>query len=113
MIVLPWPDKRLSPNARGHFMARSTAVKKARSDAFWATKAAGIHAPNTPRIRLKWSFNPPTAHKRDDDNLIGRCKAYRDGIADALGIDDSRFVTSVDIGEIVKGGRVTATVEAI
>ena len=28
---------------------------------------------------------------RDDDNADGSCKAYRDGIATALGMDDKRL----------------------
>ncbi len=32
-----------------------------------------------------------TAAFRDDDNADGSCKAYRDGIAQALGIDDKTF----------------------
>lgn len=29
----------------------------------------------------------------DDDNLIGAMKSYRDGIAQALDINDARFIT--------------------
>lgn len=35
------------------------------------------------------TFYLPDARSRDDDNLAAACKAYRDGIADALQIDDS------------------------
>jgi hypothetical protein len=33
----------------------------------------------------------PTLRFRDEDNADGACKAYRDGICDALGIDDKDF----------------------
>jgi hypothetical protein len=33
----------------------------------------------------------PGARRMDDDNLVGAMKLYRDGIAQALGIDDSRM----------------------
>lgn len=33
----------------------------------------------------------PTFRFRDEDNADGSCKAYRDGICDALGIDDQDF----------------------
>ncbi len=38
---------------------------------------------------------PPGARKvlPDDDNLLLRFKAYRDGIAQVLGIDDKRFIS--------------------
>lgn len=35
------------------------------------------------------TFYLPDARNRDDDNLAAACKAYRDGIADALQMDDS------------------------
>lgn len=36
-------------------------------------------------------FHHAVRRRRDDDNLSASCKAYRDGIADALGIDDHRL----------------------
>lgn len=35
------------------------------------------------------AFHFPQKRNRDDDNAAASCKAYRDGIADALRIDDS------------------------
>lgn len=36
---------------------------------------------------------PPDKRRRDDDNIIASFKSGRDGIADAIGIDDCRFIT--------------------
>ena len=36
-------------------------------------------------------FAPPSRRRIDLDNCIASCKAYFDGIADALGVDDSTF----------------------
>jgi hypothetical protein len=33
----------------------------------------------------------PTYRFRDEDNADGACKAYRDGICDAVGTDDANF----------------------
>ena len=112
-IILPWPAKELSPNARCHRMEKYRAGKSARLTAFWATKEAACPQPSTDCIRLHLTFYPPNKRKRDDDNLIAAFKPFRDGIADALGVDDSRFLTAVDMGEVIKGGRVVARVEAI
>lgn len=112
-IILPWPDKALSPNARVNFWVRSKAAKKAREDAHKATIDAKCVVPDTETIRLHLTFYPPTNQKRDDDNFIARFKPFRDGIADALGVDDSRFRTSAEFGDVIKGGRVVARVEAI
>jgi crossover junction endodeoxyribonuclease RusA len=48
----------------------------------------------------------------DGDNAQSACKAFRDGIADALGIDDSKFTTTYSISEPVKGGAVIVTVRS-
>ncbi len=52
------------------------------------------------------TFCPPNRRAYDDDNLVARFKAGRDGIADGLGIDDMNFLTTVNIGDPVPGGAV-------
>lgn len=64
----------------------------------------------TDALPMRWTFHPPRAGRFDRDNAVGRCKALQDGIADALGIDDSRFVPTYLIGEPVKGGRVVVEI---
>lgn len=107
-ILLPWPAKALSPNARGHWSQRSRAAKAYRMQCFLFAKKAGLVAP-AGRILLQLEFLPPTARRRDDDNLLASFKAGRDGLADALGIDDSLFVSQVQIGEVYRGGAVRVT----
>lgn len=87
-IILPIPDKRLSPNARGHWSGLSAAKKQARGLAYLTTKAvlAGNPSPAVSRYKLAFFFK--VNRRRDDDNWSACFKAYRDGIADALGIDD-------------------------
>lgn len=108
-LILPWPDKAMSPNARVHWSVKSKAVKIARSFAFLKTKEAGWDKIELPegRLHLWIDFYPPTKRMPDDDNMLSRCKAYRDGIADALGIDDKRFISHPFVkSEVVKGGEV-------
>lgn len=107
-ILLPWPASALSPNARGHWSRRSRAAKAYRMQCFLFAKKAGLVAPSG-RILLQLEFLPPTARRRDDDNLLASFKAGRDGLADALGIDDSLFVSQVQIGEVHPGGAVRVT----
>jgi crossover junction endodeoxyribonuclease RusA len=52
------------------------------------------------------TFQPPDKRRRDRDNLQASLKAHFDGIADALGVNDSLFVPTYAIGEPVKGGAV-------
>lgn len=107
-LLLPWPASALSPNARGHWSKRSRAAKSYRMQCFLFAKKAGLVAP-AGRILLQLEFLPPSARRRDDDNLLASFKAGRDGLADALGIDDSVFVSQVQIGTVHPGGAVRVT----
>lgn len=95
-ISMPWPSADLSPNARVHHMARARAVKKARDYAWGMTKAAmpalGIKVGSwVGPITVQYTFHPEIDRDRDDDNFAARMKPARDGIARALGVDDSGF----------------------
>lgn len=108
-LELPWPDAALSPNTRGHWSARSRAAKAAREYGHLAAIEAGWHAAPLPegRLHLWITFNPPTRRRPDDDNMLARFKPWRDGLADALGIDDARFVSHPFVSdEVRKGGEV-------
>jgi crossover junction endodeoxyribonuclease RusA len=89
-ITLPLPNRKLSPNARIHWRSRSSLTKKARECAKLHTLEANDQwewtTPTFNAYRL--AFYWPDKRGRDDDNAASSCKAYRDGIADALGIDD-------------------------
>jgi crossover junction endodeoxyribonuclease RusA len=109
VIVLPFPDKALWPNGRAHWATKSRAFAKHKAWAFNATKA------NLPRcfkwngelVKLRYTITPKTAHKIDRDNCVAAMKAYQDGIALALGIDDSAFaVPMIEFAEPRKPGGV-------
>ena len=83
LVDLPLPLDG-GPNKREHHMVRARRVKKERQLAAWVFGS---------RIR-GWApcvvtITRFSKQKCDRDNLIGRCKAVRDGIADALGVDDA------------------------
>jgi hypothetical protein len=106
-IILPWPAKVLNPNQRVHWAVKAKASKKAREDAFYLTKEASPRIDKARKIHVWWYFYPPDRRKRDDDNCLSACKAYRDGIAEALGVNDSQFQSHpVLMTEVIKGGRV-------
>jgi crossover junction endodeoxyribonuclease RusA len=59
-------------------------------------------------------FYPPDHRRRDDDGLIASMKSARDGIADALKIDDRRFITRAEVkDETHPFGRVMVSIEGI
>lgn len=113
VVELPWLDKVLSPNSRVHWAYRARRVRAARDLAGWGTKAIIPHWRHNEGARLSVTFFPPDRRRRDDDNAIGAFKAYRDGIADALGIDDHKFKCSYAFGEVVKGGSVRVEIRPI
>lgn len=112
-VVVGWPDKILSPNARPHWARKASAVKAARTEAFYATRAAVTIKPTWDRVALSVTFCPPNARRRDLDNCIASCKGIFDGISDALGIDDSRFEPSFRMSSPVKGGAVRVEITPI
>lgn len=111
MIELPWPPKELSPNARIHWARRSKIAAKYRADCHVLCRQSGAKAPEG-RILLSIEFVPPDKRRRDDDNCLAAFKSGRDGLADALGIDDSRFVTQLWLSDkTTKGGAVRVGIQ--
>jgi crossover junction endodeoxyribonuclease RusA len=111
-ITLSWPDRDLNPNSRVHWSAKAKAVKAARHEAGWALRRTFRTKPGWDRVAVDMVFCPPDERRRDRDNLIASSKAIQDGIADALGVDDSKFTTTYSIGEPVKGGTVVVTIRS-
>lgn len=95
-LTLSWPDKILSPNARGHWARKATAVKRARMAARYELYIAlnGCTPFEDGPVNVKWTFHPPDKRRRDERNMIASMKAAEDGIADALKIDDRHFRNS-------------------
>lgn len=94
-IALPWPDSRLLPNRRmGRSWQATHGLKlRAQQDGYAATRAAlgRRKFEASARIAMLWIFAAPDRRTRDLDGLYSACKHYQDGIARALGIDDSAF----------------------
>lgn len=113
-LVLPWPPKHLSPNARLHWAQRRAATKRYRSDCYFAAKASGARVLEAETVAMTIAFCPPDRRRRDRDNAIASFKAGQDALADVLGVDDSRFAVTYapGWGEPVKGGAVVVEVAA-
>lgn len=109
VITLPWPDNKLSPNARVHHFVLARAKAKAKSAAnilaFLAYREIG-----RPKIigavDVSITFHPPDNRRRDIDNMLASNKAALDGIADAIGVDDSKWNLSLSKGDPAPSGRV-------
>lgn len=104
-IALPWPPKELSPNSRGHWTKKAKAAKRYRVHAYLAAmvqRRADFIDTDGP-VTLEIVFYPPDKRRRDLDNIIASMKPALDGIADALGVDDSRFKLVCSMGDDLLG----------
>lgn len=111
-ISLPWPSKTLSPNARVHWRRLADIKAIAKRDARYATLAVRKNKIDAASIKASVTFSPPDRRARDTDNMIASMKAAFDGIADAIGIDDSKWTLHIQpVAEPVKGGRVIVELE--
>lgn len=103
-IRLPWPPTALSPNARAHWakkaktaanyrytckLASLAVIQKER----WDLQALRDQVEAGGQVHVFIDFYPPNRARRDDDNIIAAFKSGRDGLADALKIDDCHFRT--------------------
>jgi crossover junction endodeoxyribonuclease RusA len=114
-ILLPWPPRELSPNARLHWAQKRQVTKAWRKLAAYETLAAGVRKgdPDIPaNIKAVFTFHPPDRRRRDLDNLLASCKPMIDGIADTIGRDDSTWQIELRKAEIRKGGAVRIELEA-
>jgi Holliday junction resolvase RusA-like endonuclease len=113
-LVLPWPDKSLSPNARVHWAVRAKAARNAKKAAFYGCRESGLVVPETEwKLHVWIDFYPPDKRNRDADNCLASLKSALDGIADALGVNDNRFVCHPWIKDTFeKGGLVKVRITA-
>lgn len=91
---LPWPSAKLNPNrSKGtHWTATSALRKEARHVAtVLASRAIPASGQPAGDVPLTITFVQPDRRARDRDNLLAALKPSLDGVADALGINDSRF----------------------
>ena len=115
MIVrLPFPAASLMPNRKNgkHWSATKEAKAAQASDAYFATyNERGAWKAPEGNIPLSLLYLMPDKRHRDLDNLLAGSKALIDGMAKALGVDDSRFKPII-VDSVLgpKGGALIAAV---
>jgi len=102
-VVLPWPPTALSPNTRSHWSALARAKKAYRAACSAQALAQGVRRIKADRLHLSLTFYPPTRRAYDLDNALASVKAGLDGLADVLGVDDSRWSLSIAKAETIGG----------
>jgi hypothetical protein len=111
LIELPFPSADLSGHNNKHFWLTRPITNEHREWAFKATLAAKPMVPAEGDIRVSATFYPPD-RRGDRVNYPARLKPYWDGIADALGVNDRRFLPTFHYAEPTKESRVVIRIGA-
>ena len=113
LIELPFPSSKLSGQNNAHFWITRPITNQHREWALKATLAVRdqveIPLADDTDIRVSVTFYPP--NKRGDRvNYPNRMKPYWDGIADALCVNDRRFLPAFHYAEPCKTGKVVVSI---
>lgn len=116
-LVLDFPPvSKLGSNSRLHYRVKNKLMQSQKNTAWRIALAANYHRVEWPRGRLAvWIDGyPPNRIARDEDNFLAALKGALDGIARAMGVDDSVFVPFPMIhDEIRKPGEVRIKITAV
>jgi crossover junction endodeoxyribonuclease RusA len=107
-VTLGWPPRVLWPNGRAHWSEVARQRQAQRSEGYYAAHEAGLRGVVARGVRL--TFHAPDARRRDTDNMLAAMKAGLDGIADAMGQDDSEWAVELQRGPVMRPGRVVVEV---
>ena len=110
LVELPWPPHTLSGHNSGQWRGKSGVIARHREWAKLATMATMPAVPAAGDIRVVATFYPPD-RRGDRINFPNRLKPYWDGIADALKVNDSRFLPHYIFAEPSKPGKVVILIQ--
>ena len=118
-VELPYPHKVLWPNGRTrHLGYKATLTRDHKNWAFWAVREKckpGSLPDNIEHVKIgiKLVLKARTTAP-DEDNTSAAMKAYLDGMAQAMGVDDKIFKPQpVEFGERTRNGAVIFTIEPV
>ena len=113
---LDYPDRKLSPNARGKWILKEDARKSAKAEGYTSARKAMESQvfELADAYAVDITFCPPDRRHRDIDNAFASIKNHLDGACQALGINDKLFkIFTLKFGEPVKNGRVDVTIRSL
>lgn len=110
-LVIKWPPAELNPNSRTHWSTKGRIAAAYRQYCYDVAKQqpAMEIAPGLD-IVVRTTFSPPDRRNRDVDNMLASFKSGLDGIAEALGVNDSRFRIHIEKDLPIKHGMIQVEV---
>lgn len=111
-VDLPWPHPSLSPNAHVGWRTKHRHRHSYRHTCSWSCVDQKIRKIEAESIKATIIFSPPDARRRDVDNMLASIKAAIDAVAEAIGVDDSKWSIEPCRGIPTKGGKVSIILEA-
>ncbi|MBM3603586.1 MAG: endodeoxyribonuclease RusA [Alphaproteobacteria bacterium] len=115
-IILPWPPVAMSPNAtrQGNWRGKTEAAKRYKADCWAICKAAGVRAIDAQSVEATIIFCPPSRRAFDLDNALARIKQGIDAIAEAIGVDDSKWRSiTLERGQVCKDGGIIVHIHEV
>lgn len=110
VVTLPWPPAALSGHAKGHWQGKSAVTSQYRQLARMIARPVVKDCLITDGdIPITIMFHAPN-NRGDRTNYPNRLKPYFDGLADALQVNDRRFLPAYIYGENRKGGTVIVVI---
>lgn len=114
-ILLPWPDRALSPNAKTtHWRSKQAAKVSVREAAKILTLKTGQTIESNAKLEMTLIMRPPDKRRRDADNVLASMKVAIDSVCKTLGADDWQIKrVTLEWGDVVTGGQVVVRLEEI
>ena len=115
-VTLPWPNPKLSPNARGNWKVTQGPKRQAREQGRVIALQALSAQSKPPRgpLQMEMWFCPPSNHRRDIDNLLASMKSALDGVFDAIKRNDHEVIrTTICRGKKVEHGQVQIVISPV
>jgi hypothetical protein len=112
-VRLPWPHTALWPNRNlgAPWQYRQKPKAEAKAAGYYEGLQLGVKLTPKVAVPVTYTFHPSTNRKYDLSGAFGACKAYEDGLAKALGLDDYYFYpVTLRRGEPRKPGEVLITI---
>lgn len=115
LIRLPWPPAKSSPNgSQGDYLGKARAGKSYKQECAWECKRQGVRKMACDRVSVEITYYPPTGHRIDWDNMAVRAKRGWDAVAEAIGVDDSKWwPVTCDKGDKTPGGCVLVHIKPV